>query len=106
MSHLPNLPAFELVFTAGDRLPDLTGVLDATDITGHIIVLSLTRPAPHGLLTKNATITNGPAGTFLFSWATGDLVGGFGQAALVRMTTPGGLVETLARFTLDVALAP
>ena len=102
--HEESLPKLEVLFTAGDRLPTLAGVIENTDLTGHTVRLNLARPS--AALQKDATITDASAGAFEFAWIAGDIEEGIGQQALLRLITPGGLSLTLGRFVIDVLGVP
>lgn len=96
-----NLPTFPVTFTENDTQPDLTGVLASTDITGYTITLHLERPGTT-VLTKTATITDGPNGAFSVSWSAGDLVTGCGQKCEIQFVDTGGGIVTSQKFLLDV----
>lgn len=86
-------------WTEGDTLPQLPLVVPDEDITGWTITLQLRRPSD--VIEKTATITDGPTGQFVFSWAATDLVAGQRQLATVRLVNLAGDVETL-RFFINV----
>ena len=92
---------FPLEFVEGDRLPEIGGVIDGTDITGYAITLHLKRPGTT-VLTIPATILDAPAGRFKFPWGVGDLVAGNGQEAEVQVVNGASLPETSPKFLLNV----
>jgi hypothetical protein len=97
-------PIFEVLYTDGDELPAMAGVLTDVDLTGHTIKLDLQRP--NDVLTKFAALIDAPNGVFQFTWAPGDLQHGIGQIGLIRIIDPGGASQSLARFQLDIRKAP
>lgn len=93
------LPTLAVDYTEGDTLPQLTGVV-RMDLTGATVTLTLDRPTTP--LTKTAVLDDPANGAFHFAFGSTDLVGGIGQEALVRVTTSGADVLTLAHFQIDV----
>lgn len=97
-------PVFEVLYSEGDRLPDVGGTLKNFDLTGFTIRMNLQRPSD--VLEKDAIITDAANGIFEFDWLTTDLVKGFGQLAVIRIIDPSGESQTLARFQLDIHEVP
>ena len=92
-----------MLFSEGDQLPPLSGVLKGQDIAGKIVRMTLQRP--DDVIVKDATLTNAICGGFEFAWADDDLVAGSGQVALIQLID-GTTAQTLARLLLDVCEVP
>ena len=104
----PTIESFPHRFTAGDRLPEITGEYEdsagnAIDITNFTITLQVDRPTT--LLTVTATITDAVNGLFKFEWTADDLVEGNNQLATVKIVNVAGLPVTSEKFYLDVDAA-
>ncbi len=103
MPHLPT-PTFHVLYTAGDELPELTGILAGIDLTGQTIRLTLQRPTD--VITKTAVITAAQQGRFKIEWDATDLVSGLSQLAVLRIENASTEKQTLARFLLDINALP
>ena len=99
------MPATEVIstYTQGDTLPVLSRNYDAgvTDISGWTITLRVQRPS-QPVLEKTASIDDGPAGDFSFTFVAGDLVEGDGQSAEIEFSTGSG-VFTQTNIIFNVA---
>ena len=100
------IPTFHVIFTEGDQLPELSGVLAGIDLTGQTIRLTLERPSPSTVLTKTAILTSPSQGKFKIEWDPTDLVFGLGQLAVLRLENAATQTQTLARFILDINELP
>lgn len=87
---------------SGDQLPELTGTYTGVDITGFTIKLNIKYAT--GVLSKTATITNGPAGQFKFTWGANDLKAGTWPAE-IEVTDGSGKPFTFQGLTLAIAEA-
>ena len=101
-------PTYPVVWTEGDRLPEIDGTLEGVDITGYTITMRLQRPdtAAPIVLTKTATIVDAAAGQFRFSWLSTDLVAGQNQLTVIQIANASGLPLTPQRFLIDVLELP
>ena len=97
-------PIFEILYSEGDVLPEMLGVLKDFDLTGHTIQLNLQRPTD--VLEKMASIVDPLQGIFNFIWTATDLVKGFGQLGIIRIFDPTSKSQTLARFQLNIHEVP
>lgn len=97
-------PVFKILYSEGDELPEITGVLEDFDLTGSTVQMNLQRPAD--VLIKAAAFVDPPNGVFKFAWISTDLVAGLGQLAVIRIFDPSAKSETLAIFQLDVRRIP
>jgi hypothetical protein len=90
-------------YTANDTRPLLERNYGdgETNITGWSITLRIKRPS-QPVLSKLATIVDGPAGDFSFEFAAGDLVAGEGQEAEIEFDDNAGGVFTLADLQFNV----
>jgi len=95
-----DLPTFPVTYTAGDTGPAIAGTLTDTDISSYTITLHMERPT--GVLTKTATIVDGPQGKFSVAWAAGDLVAGTGQITEIQFVDGVGEIVTSKKFRIDV----
>jgi len=90
------------LFVAGDTAPDLTGRCtggsEPANLTGAALELHLTQP-DRTVITRNATIADATAGTWRYTWQTGELVAGMWSVEL-QVTYSGGQIQTFP------ALAP
>jgi len=100
-------PKFPHIYSEGDQLPELLGVLKGVDITDLTVTLRLDRPEPAGLLTKTAQKVDATQGMFKFVWDAGDLVAGIAQEAAITFTDASNRPLTSPkRFVIDVQELP
>lgn len=100
-------PKFPHIFSEGDQLPELLGVLKGVDITDLTITLRLDRPDPAAVLVKVAQKVDAPQGMFKFVWDAADLIAGIGQQAAITITDASNRPLTSPqRFILDVLELP
>lgn len=97
-------PIFDILYSDGDQLPTMAGVIKDFDLAGWTVRLLLQRP--NDVLTKDAAIVDAANGLFQFTWNPGDLEPGIGQIALMKAIDPGGKSMSLAKFQLDVRKVP
>lgn len=97
-------PIFDVLYSDGDQLPTMAGVLKDFDLTGYTVKLDLARPGD--VLVKTAALVDAPNGLFQFTWEAADLQPGIGQVGLIRVVDPGGKSMSLAKFQLDVRKVP
>ena len=97
-------PIFDVLYSDGDQLPTMAGVLKDFDLTGYTVRLILQRP--NDVLTKDAAIVDAPNGLFQFTWEPDDLESGIGQIGLLKIIDGGGKSMSLAHFQLDVRRIP
>jgi len=93
-------PILKVLFSEGDQLPTLSGVLKDVDITGFTVRLTLERP--NDVLIKSATFPDPTNGVFTFVWETTDLIEGFGQLATLQIINTLGEPSTNAKFRLNI----
>ena len=90
------MSTLQTLFVAGDTAPDLTGTcLSGTtpaNITGATLELHFTRP-DKTTLTGTPAIVDPLAGTWRYTWQTGELVAGT-WAVELQVTYSGGGVQT------------
>ena len=107
MSHMKTL------FVTGDTAPDLTGTCTSgttpANLTGAALELHMQPPNGAAILTRTATIVDGTAGTWRYTWQTGELVVGT-WAVELQVTYSGGKVQTFpadrpAYFSVRAQLA-
>jgi len=91
-------------YTEGDTRPVLSRNYGSgsINITGWTITLTIDRIGVP-LLTKTASIDDGPAGDFSFTFGVDDLVAGEGQAAQIRFDDGAGGVFTQKDIQFNVA---
>ena len=100
-------PTFPHVFSEGDQLPELLGVLKGVDITNLVITLRLDRPDPSSVLVKIGQHVDDAQGMFKFVWGTTDLVAGIAQEATITFTDASSRPLTSPqRFVIDVQELP
>lgn len=100
-------PKFPHVFSEGDQLPELLGVLKGVDLTNYTVTLRLDRPEPAGVLVKIAQMVDAAQGMFKFVWDSTDLVAGIAQEASITFTDASNRPLTgPKRFVLDVLELP
>jgi len=92
----------EFNYTEGDDLPEITAVLDETDLTGYTVTLHLRKP-DDTVATITATDIDFANGCFKFVFTPSDLVEGCGQTAEIQFVTPGGRIQTSPKFVINVA---
>jgi uncharacterized protein YfaS (alpha-2-macroglobulin family) len=84
-------------FFTGDQSPDLTGTCTsngvAANITGSTIALHLKKPSGT-ITTKTGTIVSGSAGTWSYSWQTGDIDEAGTWWVEVQVTYSNGKIQT------------
>lgn len=97
-------PIFDVLYSDGDQLPTMAGVLKDFDLTDYTVRLDIQRP--NDVLVKTAALVDAPNGLFQFTWNVGDLEPGIGQIALMRLIDPGGKSMSLAKFQIDVRRIP
>ena len=92
-------------FFTGDTSPDLTGTCTsngvAAVITGATLALHLKKP-DGTIVTKAGTIVSGPAGTWSYSWAPGDLDQTGTWWVEVQVTYSGGKIQTFGPSSFAV----
>jgi len=100
-------PRFPHVFSEGDQLPELLGVLKGVDLSNHTVTLRLDRPDPSGLLVKIGQMVDASQGMFKFVWDATDLVAGIAQEAAITFTDASNRPLTSPqRFVIDVQELP
>lgn len=107
------MSTLQTLFVTGDTAPDLTGTCTSSttpaNLTGAAIELHLQPPNGAAVLTRTATIVDGTAGTWRYTWQTGELVVGT-WAVELQVTYSGGGVQTFpadrpAYFSVRAQLA-
>jgi len=92
-------------FTTGDTSPALTGTCTsngaAVNITGATLALHLRKPSGT-TVTKVASIVSGPAGTWSYTWVTGDLDEAGTWRVEVQVTFSGGAIQTFGPINFAV----
>ena len=101
---IDDCPTYPHIWSPGDTLPAIGGVLKGVDITGWTVELHIERPTT--TLVKVATLLDATQGSFSIDWVTADLVAGQNQLAIWRMTNAGGAPQTPARMLIDVEPLP
>lgn len=100
------LQDFPHVFTEGDRLPEIVGVLDGVDLSPYTIEFTLLRPdgsvVEKSSATSGVVITDPPNGQFKVTWEATDLVEGSRQLAQIRFIDGSGLPFTTQDFYIGV----
>jgi len=102
-------PTFPHVFTEGDQLPEIIGVLSETNLTNYVIEFGLERPNDTVLEksteTSGVVILDAANGKFKVTWEkspTPDLIAGQGQCAQIRFIDTAGRPMTSRDFLIDV----
>ncbi len=99
------MPVIEVIdtYTAGDTRPVWSRNYDDgnTDITDWTITARIKRPG-QPVLEKTATIDDGPAGDYSFTFDSGDLVAGQGQETEIEFDDGSGGIFTLANISFMV----
>lgn len=100
-------PTFPHIFSEGDQLPELLGVLKGVDITNLTVTLRMDRPAPDAVLVKTAQKVDAAQGMFKFVWDPTDLVAGIAQEVTITFTDASNRPLTgPKRFVIDVLELP
>ena len=90
------MSTLQTLFVAGDTAPDLTGTCSSgttpANLTGATLELHFTRP-DKTTLTGIPAIVDPLAGTWRYTWETGELVAGT-WAVELQVTYSGGGVQT------------
>ena len=90
------MSTLQTLFVAGDTAPDLTGTCTSgttpANLTGATLELHLTMP-DKTVITRAGVIVDGAAGTWRYTWQTGELVAGT-WAVELQVTYSGGGVQT------------
>ena len=106
------MSTLQTLFVTGDTAPDLTGTCTSgatpANLTGATLELHLTRP-DKTVITRAGVIVDGAAGTWRYTWQTGELVAGT-WAVELQVTYSGGQVQTFpadrpAYFSVRAQLA-
>lgn len=98
----PQLPEVIDTYTEGDTLPIFTRTYEGgEDITGWTITLQMRRE-DETLLTKTATITDGVAGEYQFTFAAADLIEGERQPAEIVLDDGAGGIQTQSNLFFTV----
>ncbi len=87
--------ALEIIdtYTEGDTLPVFSRTFTGGDITGWTITLNMRR-TNGTLLSKTATITDGPNGAYEFAFLAADLVAGDAQPVEIVLDDTAGGIQT------------
>ena len=90
------MTALQTLFVTGDTAPDLTGTCSSgttpANLTGATLELHLTRP-DKTVITRAGVVVDGAAGTWRYTWQTGELVAGT-WAVELQVTYSGGGLQT------------
>lgn len=98
---MPHFPEIVDTYTEGDTLPVFARTFSGGDITGWTITLYMRR-ADCTLLTKTATITDGPNGAYQFAFAATDLIPGQFQGAEIELDDTAGGIQTVGPILFNV----
>lgn len=92
-------------FTTGDTAPDLTGTCTssgtAVNLTGATLALHLKKPSGASV-TKAGTIVSPTAGTWSYTWVTGDLDEAGKWTVEVQVTYSNGRIQTFGPIDFAV----
>ena len=93
-------------FTVGDTAPDLTGTLTAdgapVNLAGASLSVHIQRPGAGLVIIAPATVVDAAAGTWSYTWATGDLDSTGTWEVAVVVTYASGAIQTFGPETFTV----
>ena len=94
------------IFTVGDTAPNLTGTLTAdaapVNLTGATLSVHIQRPGAGATIIAAATIVSAAAGTWSYTWQTGDLDAAGTWEVAVVVTFASGAIQTFGPETFTV----
>jgi len=94
---------FPHVYHEEDTLPELVCVIEDYNISSATVRIKIERP-DGTILSKDATILDGPQGQCKWGWVDTDWQAGYGQRATIELETAGGDIQTITRLLFNVAV--